>query len=130
MNNMKDYHDLYLKVDALLIACVFETSKNELIHYFELDPAYYLSTPGYNWEAMFRFTNDNLKLISDFEKYQFTESTMRSGISMICEGYAEAINKLLKSYNYKNPSSYIMYLDANNLYGHSMIQLLPPELLD
>ena len=44
---------------------------------FELDPAHYLSTSGYSWDAMLRFTNFNLKLISDIEKYQLIESTIR-----------------------------------------------------
>ena len=44
---------------------------------FELDPAHYLSTSGYSWDVMLRFTNFNLKLISDIEKYQLIESTIR-----------------------------------------------------
>ena len=43
---------------------------------------------------------------------------------MICKVYAEASNKLLKPYNAKKPTSYIIYLDANNLYGHSMDTLV------
>ena len=42
MNTMKDYHDLYLKVDVLLLTCVFETFRKESISSFELDP------PGYS----------------------------------------------------------------------------------
>ena len=61
MNTMKDYHDLYLKVDVLLLACVFETFRKDSINYFELDAAHYLSTPGYSWDAMLRFTDVNLR---------------------------------------------------------------------
>ena len=57
---MEDYHDLHLKVDVLLLACVFETFRSKSINSFELDPAYYLSTPGYSWDAMLRFTDVNL----------------------------------------------------------------------
>ena len=46
MNIMKDYHDLYLKVYVLLLACVFKTFRKESINFFELHPAHYLSTPG------------------------------------------------------------------------------------
>ena len=49
---------------------------------------------------------------------------------MICKGCAEASNKFLKSSIDKKPTSYIIYLDANNLYGHSVKQLLPTEILD
>ena len=124
---MKGYLDLYLKVDLLLLAYMFESFKKVCINSFELDPAYYLSTPGYSWDAMLRFTDVNLKLISDIEKYQFFESTIRGGISMICRGYAEANNKFLKSYK---STLYITYLDADDLYGHLMMQHLAIEILD
>ena len=64
---------------------------------FELDPAHYLSTLGRSWDAMLRLTSVNSKLISNIEKYQFIESTIRGGISIICKGYAEANNIFLKS---------------------------------
>ena len=78
----------------------------------------------YSW-----FTDVQLKLISDNEKYHFIESMIRGGISMICKDYSEATNKFLKPYDRSKPSTYIIYMDANNLYRHSMIQL-PNEILD
>ena len=48
MNNIKHYHNLYLKIYVLSLACVFETFIKEYISSFELDPAHCLSTPGYN----------------------------------------------------------------------------------
>ena len=49
---------------------------------------------------------------------------------MIFKGYIKANNKFLKSYGVDKPTSNIIYLDANNLYGRSMTQLLPTETLD
>ena len=79
------------------------------------------TTVGSIWDVMLRFTNVNLKLILDIEKYRLVESLIRGGISMICKGYAEANNKFLKSYDINKPTSCIIYLDANNLYGYSMM---------
>ena len=70
------------------------------------------------------------KQISDIGKYQFVGSTKRGGTSIICRGHSETNNKFLKSYDPSNPSKNIMYLDANNLYEHSMMQLLPTEIFD
>ena len=130
INTLKYYHDLHLHGDVLLIVCVFETFRNECINSFELDPAYYLLTPGYSWDAMLRFTDVTLKLIWYIENYQFLESTQKLGISMIFKVYIKANNKFLKSYDVDKPTSNIIYLDANNLYGRSMTQLLPTETLD
>ena len=65
---------------------------------------------------MLKFTDVNIKLISDTEKHQFVESMIRGAISMICKGNAETNNNFLKSYNAEKSRSCIIYLDANNLY--------------
>ena len=62
------YPGLYLKVDVLLLACVFETfrkERKESINYFELDPVHNLSTPDYSWDTMLRLADINLEPISD-----------------------------------------------------------------
>ena len=65
MNTMKNYHDLCLHVDVLLLTRVLETFKKESIKSFELAPDRYLSTHGYSWNVMLRFIDVNSKLISD-----------------------------------------------------------------
>lgn len=69
MNNMNGYHDLNLKVDVLLMVRAFETFRNASINSFGKDPAHYLSSPSYSCNAVLRFTDVNLRLISDIEKY-------------------------------------------------------------
>ena len=66
----------------------------------------------------------------DIEKYQFIESTTRDCISMIFRGYAEANKTFLKSYDASKSTSYIIYFDAKNWYGHSMMHLLTTEILE
>jgi hypothetical protein len=55
----------------------------------------------------------------------FIEKGMRGGISMVSKRHAKANNPHIADYDPDNDDSYIMYLDANNLYGHSMSQPLP-----
>ena len=50
---------------------------------------------------------------------------MRGGISYIAKIYSKGNNKYMQFYGDKNPSKFIMYLDANNLYGWATSQYLP-----
>ena len=49
--SLGDYHDLYVQNDTLLLADVFEGFRNNCIEIYELDPAYFLSAPGFAWQA-------------------------------------------------------------------------------
>ena len=125
LSSMGEYHDLYLKSDILLLTDVFENFRKACLQYYELDPAHYFSTPGLSWDAMLKKTKTKLKLISDVDMFQFIEKGMRGGISYIANRYGKANNKYMVHHNPEEASKYIMYLDANNLYGWAMIQYLP-----
>ena len=125
LSTMGEYHDLYLKSDILLLADVFENFRKACQQYYELDPAHYFTTPGLSWDAMLKMTETELELMSDVDMFQFIEKGMRGGISYIANRYGKANNKYMKEYDEKEPSKYIMYLDANNLYGWAMSQYLP-----
>ena len=127
MKNLGEYHDLYLKTDVLLLSDVFETFRNTALHNYNLDPACnYLTLPSYSWDAMLYKTKVHLEQITDIDKYIFIERGIRGGISMITHRYAKANNKYMgDKYNPNEENSYIMNLDANNLYGGGMIEKLP-----
>ena len=125
LNNMGDYHDLYLASDILLLADVFENFRKTCLEYYKLDPCHYFTSPGLSWDAMLKMTNIKLELITDIDMFQFIEKGLRGGISYIANRYGKANNKYMKEYDEKAPSKYIMYLDANNLYGWAMSQYLP-----
>ena len=125
LKNMGEYHDLYLKSDIILLADVFENFRKTCLEYYKLDPCHYFTSPGLSWDAMLKITDIKLELMTDIDMFQFIEKGMRGGISYIANRYGKANNKYMKSYNKKTPSKYIMYLDANNLYGWAMSQYLP-----
>ena len=125
LKTMGDYHDLYLKSDILLLADVFENFRKTCLQYYKLDPCHYFTSPGLSWDAMLKMTNIKLELITDIDMFQCIEKGMRGGTSYIANRHGEANNKYMKTYDEKAPSKYIMYLDANNLYGWAMSQYLP-----
>ena len=125
IENMGQYHDLYLKSDVLLLADIFQNFREINLTNSGFDPAHYVSSPGLSWDAMLKMTNVKLDLISDVDTQNFIEKGMRGGISTITHRYAQANNKYMKNYDPEKESSYIPYLDANNLYGWAMSQKLP-----
>ncbi|CAH3144720.1 unnamed protein product, partial [Porites evermanni] len=123
--SIRDYHDLYLKSDVLLLADVFENFRKTCLKHYNLDPAHYYTSPGLAWDACLKETGQHLQLLNDYDMLMMIERGIRGGITHISKRYAEANNKYMKNYNPDKSSSYIQYLDANNLYGWAMSQRLP-----
>lgn len=122
------YSDLYLRTDVLLLSDVFENFRTISIQNYDLDPLYYLTLPGLTFDAMLKFTNVELELLSDYDKYLFIEKAIRGGIATCVKRYAEANNRELGDlYDSEKPDSYLIYIDANNLYGHSMSRPMPKD---
>ena len=122
---LQDYHDLYLKSDVLLLADVFENFRKTCLKYYKLDPCHYYTAPGLAWDACLKLTKQEVQLLTDYDMLRMFEKGIRGGISHISKRYAEANNKYMIHYNKTQPSTYIQYLDANNLYGWAMSQKLP-----
>ena len=123
--SIRDYHDLYLKSNVLLLADVFENFRATCLKHYNLDPAHYYTSPGLAWDACLKETGQHLQLLNDYDMLMMIERGIRGGITHISKRYAEANNKYMKNYNPDKSSSYIQYLDANNLYGWAMSQRLP-----
>ena len=122
----KDYHDIYLKCDVAQLADVFESYREVALKGYELDPCWYFSAPNMAWDAMLKKTGVELEQLTDPLMYEFFEKGKRGGISMISNRYSKANNTYIPEHF--NPSElikYIIYLDANNLYGWAMLNKQP-----
>lgn len=125
INTIGEYTDLYLKCDVLLLCDIFENFRNLSLKCYKLDPGYYVTAPSLSWDAMLLYTRVELDLIDDLEIYQMLEKGIRGGLAQCSLRHAKANNPYLSEYNGLEPTSYLIYLDCNNLYGYAMTKKIP-----
>ena len=119
--DMGDYHDLYVQTDTFLLADVFEKFRDKCIEIYGLDPYFYY-TPGLAWQACLKKTDVTLELLTDYKMLLMIEEGIRGGMCQSTHRCTKANNKYIEKYDKKIESSYLTYLDANNLYGWAMSQ--------
>ena len=126
--DIDDYMRLYLLCDVALLADVFQKFRKQSLEEYQLDPAYYMSSPQLAWSALLKYIDRPIHLITDPEMYRMIQPNIRGGICHASVRYARANNKFMGAlYDPTKPSSYILYVDANNLYGWAMSQPLPDD---
>ena len=123
MKNMGDYHNHYFKKDVLLSVDVFEKFIATCLKFYGLDPCNHFSSPRLSWDAMLKMTGVKLEKISDIDKYLFIEKGLRGGIFYIAKWYAKGNNKYINDYDPEKQSTFISYLDMNNLYGWQWVSM-------
>ena len=125
INNLGEYHDLYVRSDTLLLADIFENFRQSCLKNYELDPAHFVSLPGLAWQACLKMTNVELELLTDYDMLLMVEEGIRGGVCHAIQRYAKANNKYMNDYDKKKKPSCIQYLDANNLHGKAITEKLP-----
>ena len=99
--------------------------RDKCIEIDELDPPHFLSAPGLSWKACLKNTIVELELITDNDMLLTFEKGIRGGICQAIYRYGKANNKYMNNYDKNKELSYLVYLDANNLYGYAMSKKLP-----
>ena len=115
IKNLKEYHDLYVQSNILLLADVFETFRNMCLKVYELNPSKFLSTPRLTWQAALKKTQVKLDLLTDIDMLLMVEKGIRGGICHSIHRYAKVNNKYIKDYDRNKESLYLKYWDVNNL---------------
>ena len=115
IKNGEQQTEINLKSDVLLLACVFEKFKKVSVNEYAINPLYCVSLPGYTWQCGSKYTGINLQTLQDKDLILTLENIIRGGTSSVMR------YRYVKSDEVKK----ILYVDANNLYGHSMSEPSP-----
>ena len=102
---------------------MYEAFRDTCLKHYKLDPAHFYTSPGLAWKACLKCTGIKLELLTNPDMLLMFE---RGGITQAVRKYASANNKYIGDrFEPKSESSYLQYLDANNLHGWAMSQPLP-----
>ena len=121
--NIKDGEELtklYCRSDVILLADVFEKFVKVSTKEYKINPLYCVSLPGYTYQCALKYTDNKLQTIQDKDLILLIENNIRGGVSSVMG------NRYVKS----DENNKIMYADATNLYGHSMSQFLPYDVIE
>ena len=118
---------MYVQCDTLLLADVFENFRDKYIGIYGLDLDHFMSVPGLAWQACLKKADVKLELLTDIDLLLMVEEGIMGGICQAIHRYVKANNKYLINHDKAITLSFLMYLDANNLYGWAMYQKLPVD---
>ena len=126
IHNLGEYHDLYIRTDVILPANIFETFRDTCLEHYSLDPVHFYTSPRLAWKVCLKKTGIRLELLIDPDMLLMFEHGIRGNVTQAVHRYAAANKKYMGELTTpKEESSYLQYLDANNLHGWAMSQSLP-----
>ena len=133
MEKVIEWTNIYLTNDVTQLCDIMETFRDIIHASHGLDPYYYYGGPSLSWDAfLLQLTTETpeycpeLFSAGEMNKLCFFKQCIRGGCSGVSKRYSKANNKLVNATKTGDkPSKYIIYLDANNLYGWGMKQPLP-----
>ena len=119
--NLEDYHNLYLKCDTHLLACVFEEFRRLCMNTYGLDCAHHYSASNLAGDAFLKICRASIQLLTNREHLEIVENMIRGGLASVYdERYFKANNMYMENYNSALESTFGFMVDANNLYGGIM----------
>ena len=106
IKNLTEYSKLYCEIDTLLLAEIFQKFRKTMIKFGGLDPAHYISLPGFGWDIMLKTTKCVIGLPKNIDQIHFIEKGIRGGLSFINTRY-KSVSETEKGHHS------IRYIDAN-----------------
>ena len=123
--NLYEYTILYNHCDTLLLGEIMQVYRKLIQDHFNIDVNHFLGIPSLAFNLMLKISKVKIQLISDPEMNLFFRNSLRGGMSFIAKRYAKSGYYDSNVKNYKQRTTHIRYIDANNLYGSMMLFDLP-----
>ena len=114
-----------MKLDVALLADIFESYHDISHKNYGLDPSHFYTAPSLSWEACLKITKVDIELIADPDMTIFINRGFLGGISMARTPLLKANNEFTQDFNEEQLKTFLLLIDANNLYGWAMLQKLP-----
>ena len=95
IKTLGEYHDLYVQADVAQLSDVFESFRSVCLKEYQLDPAYFVSTPSLALEAMLKITKVQIKLFTDINMVLMIEKGIRGGLTQVIRKHGIANNKAM-----------------------------------
>ena len=125
IKTLQQYHNHYLMSDVLLLADVFEHFPRDVLQKHGLDCLHYPTLLSLAWSMALKHAGAELDLIIHPQMYLMIENSIHGGSRPSPTDSLKANNPLLPDFYPSKPTTFITYLDANNLYGSAQSEPLP-----
>ena len=120
-NSIGDYHDLYLSIDVLLLASVFEAFRSVCYETYRVDCAHYYTASNLAGDVFLKTCRADLRLLTERDHLHFVEGMILGERSSVyARKYWKANNQYLDDHDKNEENSIIVNIEANNLYGGIM----------
>ena len=83
IENGEELTEKYLKIDVLLLTCVFGKFIKVSISELGINRLFCVSLPGYTWQCGLKYTGINLQTLQDKDMILLIENNIRGGISCV-----------------------------------------------
>ena len=113
--NVKDYLEIYIKLDICLQADVFNVFRNSIWDKFEVDCSKYITSCSHSLDLMLKYTGVKIQLFKDITMFDYTDKSIMGGLCIASQNITDN----------NNGKSVISSCDVRSLYPYIMTQKLP-----
>ena len=95
--NIKEYLDIYLKLDICLQADIFNVFRKCIWDKFEIDCSKYITSCSLSLDLMLKYTGVKIELIRDISIFDFVNSSILGGVCVASQNIADDKNGVISS---------------------------------